>query len=59
MIVDLHPRLAALFERVADTHGYGADAVLEEALSAALEAPRERQDGPMLDEALIGPLFRR
>lgn len=59
MVVDLHPRLAALFTQVADTHGAGADLVLEEALSAALRAPPERDAGPLLDEALIGPLFRR
>jgi hypothetical protein len=59
MIVDLHPRLAALFTRVADAHGPAADIVLEDALRAALVAPGERDEGPLLDEALIGPLFRR
>ncbi len=59
MIVDLHPRLAALFARVADTHGYEADAVLEDALAAALQSPAARDESPVLDEALIGPLFAR
>lgn len=59
MTVDLSPRLAALLERVADTHGYEADAVLEQAVASALRTPATRDAGPVLDEALIGPLFAR